>query len=180
MLDGERNALDPRRLDFDEDAAIEWLAFADLVEEMLAPGKSLEPVRGFANKLPEHVARIAGVLALVDDLGARSISLATLKQAEAIGGFFADEALRLFDAGACSPELADAEELLDWLLTKWGEPLIGLRAIYTYGPNSIRNAASAQKAVEILEEHGWLIKETSPAKVDGKNVRIAWRIVKEG
>jgi Protein of unknown function (DUF3987) len=181
FLEGERYALDPRRLEFDEDAAKEWLAFADRVESLLASGESLKPVMGFANKLPEHVARIAGVLTLVDGLAARSISLATLKQAEAIGGFFAEEALRLFDAGACSPELADAEELLDWLRgDTWKEPLIGLKVIYNRGPNSIRDAASAKKAVAILEEHGWLVKESSPAKVAGKNVKNAWRIVREG
>jgi hypothetical protein len=33
----------------------------------------LEPVRGLANKLPEHAARLAAILALVDDLGAPEI-----------------------------------------------------------------------------------------------------------
>jgi hypothetical protein len=67
--------------------------------------------------------------------------------------------------------------LLAWLKTSWNEPLITLVPIYQRGPNSIRTASVAKKAIGILEEHGWLIRlEGSSHKVDGKVVREAWRI----
>src|SRR5208282_3496525 len=121
-----RNALAPRRLEFDTAAKSQWLGYADHVERLLAPGKRLEPIRGFANKLPEHAARIAGVLAFVDDPECGSISRDMLDQAVKIADFFTTEALRLFEAGSCSPELRQAEKLLDWIKTTWQEPLIGL------------------------------------------------------
>jgi hypothetical protein len=180
MMAGTRNALDPRRLEFDVDAKKEWLAFADYVEGQLAPGGPLEPIRGFANKLPEHVARIAGLLAYVDDPACASIDRNTLDQAIAIADFFTTEALRLFAAGPCSPELREAEKLLEWLQTTWKEPLIGLRTIYQFGPNSIRDKAAAKAAVGVLEDHGWLRKNTEPGPlVDGKPVRQAWRVARE-
>jgi hypothetical protein len=86
----------------------------------------------------------------------------------------------LLEAGACSPELARAEKLLTWLKDKWGEPLIGLVAIYKFGPGEIRDASSAKKAVGVLEEHGWLKRAPGPElRVAGKPVREAWHIVRD-
>ena len=180
MMAGTRNALDPRRLEFDDEATKRWLSFADHVEGLLGPGKPLEPVRGFANKLPEHAARIAGVLTIVDSPSAQAINSKTLDQAIRIADFYTTEALRLFEAGACSQGIRQAEKLLEWLKTSWREPLIGLRAIYRLGPNSIRDADAAKKAVALLEVHGWLVKTAAPAKVEGQPVREAWLIMREG
>jgi hypothetical protein len=181
LMPGTRNALDPRRIAFEARAIARWTEFADYVEKMLGPGAPLEPVRGFANKLPEHVARIAGVLTLIDDPRANSIGLDALERAITIADFYTTEALRLFEAGSCSPELRQAEKLLEWLRTSWREPLIGLKIIYQFGPNSIRDKASAVKAVAILEDHGWLRRVSEPHPVVAeKPVREAWRIVREG
>jgi hypothetical protein len=180
LMAGTRNALEPRRIEFDAAAKLQWLAFADHVEKLLAPGGQLEPIRGFANKLPEHAARIAGVLAYVDDPICGSIDRSVLDRAIAIADFFTTEALRLFEAGPCSPKLREAQKLLDWLQTTWKEPLIGLKVIYQLGPNSIRDKTAAKSAVAALEDHGWLQKHREPgALVDGKPVKEAWRIVRE-
>jgi hypothetical protein len=177
LMAGTRNALEPRRLELDKAATAVWLAYADRVEKRLAPGGPLEQNRGLANKLPEHAARIAGVLAYIDNPQCVSISRDTLLRAIKIADFFATEARRLFEAGSCSPELRQAEKLLDWLKT-WNEPLISLRAICRFGPNSIRDAKTAKAAVAILEDHGWLQKHAKrDPVVDGQPVREAWRIV---
>lgn len=39
-----------------------WIAFSNHVEQAITPNGTLEPVRGLANKLPEHAARLAAVL----------------------------------------------------------------------------------------------------------------------
>ena len=153
---------------------------ADEIERKLATGGVYEPIRGFANKLAEHVARIAGVLTIVDDADASSIGADTLGRAAAVADFYASEALRLFEAGHVAPVVREAEKLLGWLWT-WPEPNIGLVAIYQKGPNSIRDSAAAKRAVAILESHNWLVRlEGSGHCVAGKPVREAWRIVKEG
>ena len=178
LLAKTRNALDPRRLELAPEAARRWLAFADDIERLLGAGKALEPVRGFANKLPEHAARVAGVLTLIEDLGAIAISCRTLDQAIRILDFYTSEALRLFEAASCPPELRHAEKLLEWLKA-WPEPLVGLSVIYRLGPNSIREAETAKKAVKLLEEHGWLLREPGRQIVSGSPVPEAWRIVRE-
>src|SRR3984893_13986467 len=70
---GKSNELAPRSLTLSSGARGLWIAFADHVERAIAPNGALEPVRGLANKLPEHAARLAAILALVDDLGAPEI-----------------------------------------------------------------------------------------------------------
>lgn len=180
LMAGARNALDPRRLEFDDEAKKRWLSFADHVESLLGPGKPLEPVRGFANKLPEHAARIAGILTLVDDPNARVICREALDRAIKIADFYTTEALRLFQAGSCSPELRQAEKLLDWLKTSWKESLVGLSAIYRLGPLDTRQVRG-KKAVAILEDHGWLQGYRGPKPVvAGKPVKEAWLVMREG
>lgn len=180
-LAGEmQNELAPRVLGFDRDATQLWRDFADHVERLLAPGQPFEPIRGFANKLPEHAARIAAVLTLVHDLSAHSISRETFQRAVILAEYYAHEALRLFATGCASPELQRAEALRHWLLTRWSEPLIGLAAIYQKGPGCVRDAKTAKEAVSALVDHGWLISVKGAATVEGRPVREAWRIVKEG
>jgi hypothetical protein len=176
--EGRHSELDPRCLNLDDGATTLWREYADRAEARIGPGGELEPIKGFANKLAEHAARIAGVLTLVDDITARTITRETLVSAITIADFYTTEALRLFEAGMCSPELRQAEKLLSWL-KNWGEPLIGLSAIYRRGPNSIRDKQAAKAAVAILEDHGWLVREKAPATVEGRPIREAWRIVRE-
>ena len=97
-----------------------WTAFCDHVERELGPGGSLEPVRGFANKLPEHAARLAGVLAIVADPRCTEISSGHIDAGIELAQHYAMEALRLFDAGSASPEILRAEQLLDWLRSRGG------------------------------------------------------------
>lgn len=178
LADDSQNELEPRVLPFNRDAAQAWRDFADHVERLLAPGEPFEPIRGFANKLPEHAARIAAVLTLVDDLHASFISRETFERAIVLAEFYAREALRLFGSGSASPELRRAEALRKWLMI-WDEPLISSRAIVRLGPNSIRDTATANAAIEVLVKHGWLNPITGGATVEGKAVRQAWKIVKE-
>jgi Protein of unknown function (DUF3987) len=51
-----------------------WIRFADHVEAMLGRDGELRPISGLANKLPEHAARLAGVLTLVRDIYAGEIT----------------------------------------------------------------------------------------------------------
>jgi hypothetical protein len=173
-----RNELEPRVLRFAPDAAKAWRDYADHVEGLLAPGQPLESIRGFSNKLPEHAARIAAVLMLVDNIEARHIDLETFERAVRLAEYYTREALRLFEAGYASPELRRAEALRKWLL-QHDAPHIGLAEIYQNGPKMVRDAATARAAVAVLVDHGWLVPVAGPSRVKGKSVREAWSIVKE-
>jgi hypothetical protein len=75
---GKANELQPRNLPLSARARVRRIAFADYVENNIASGGELEPVRGLANKLPEHAARLAGVLRLTGEINAGEIDAATM------------------------------------------------------------------------------------------------------
>ena len=61
------NELAPRTLRLASRARRRLIAFMDHVERQLAPNGQLAAIRAFANKVPEHAARLGGVLALVEN-----------------------------------------------------------------------------------------------------------------
>lgn len=176
LVPGKRNELDPRRLPLSPEAIELWRSFADHIERQLTPYGALEPVKGLGNKLPEHAARLAAVLSLVTNLDAGEIVKPSLEAGIVLAEHYAGEALRLFGTGQEKKELRQAKELLDWLQSKWIEPVVSLPDIYRRGPNSIRDRATTKKLVTILEEHRWLRRINEGAIVAGQQRRDAWRI----
>ena len=175
---GKANELQPRNLPLSPQARVRWIAFADYVENNIAPGGELEPVRGLANKLPEHAARLAGVLRLTEEIDAGEIDAASMDAGIAIAEHYAAEALRLFGSARIGADLRLAQKLLNWLLVVWGEPCISLPDIYQKGPNAIRDKATAVRLVGILEDHGWLDRIRQGAVVAGQTRRDAWLIIR--
>ena len=182
-LAGKRpNELAPLPLPLSPAAARMWFAFADRLETMLAHDGDLRPISGFANKLPEHAARIAAVLTLVRDFDAGEV--AAVAAAEMAAGIvlvqhYAGEALRLHGGSHVSAELRLAERARDWMLQHWPEPAISLPDLYQRGPPAIRDGKAARSVITILEEHGWLVRIPEGAVVARTRRREAWRIVRE-
>ena len=148
------------------------------VERQIGPGGDLEPIKGLANKLPEHAARLAAVLALVDDLNAQAVSAGHLGAGIQLAEHYAAEAMRLFNAGRMDPDLLLAQRTLDWLTDKWPHDHVGLTDLYRLGPNPIRDRKTAKKVAGILADHGWLVASEGGAKIDGEHRREAWRVVR--
>jgi hypothetical protein len=175
---GTINELTPRPLSLSTDARRLWIGFADHVERRLGAGGELEPIRGLANKLPEHAARIAAVLMLIRDIEAGKVAAAEIEAGIAIAQHYAAEALRLHGASRVTSELREAQRLLVWLHTAWRGPVVSLPDIYRLGPGSIREAASARRAVTILADHGWIVS-APPCEIEGTWRREVWRIIRE-
>jgi len=179
LTEGTRNELAPRTLPLSPEARQLWIEFHNHVERRLSAGGELEPVRGLANKLPEHAARIAAVLILVDDIEAGKIGAAHMKAGIVLAEHYAIEALRMFGVSRINANVQLARRLETWLLTRWREPDISLPDIYQRGLNAIGDQATARRLVAILEEHGRLVKIPDGATVAGQRRRDAWRIVRE-
>ena len=180
LADGKLNELTPRGLNLSPNARKQWIGFANHIEHQLGPSGDLAAIKGLASKLPEHAARLAGVLTLVDDIQAAEISDNHMGAGIILAQYYAGEALRLFHAGAADPDLLLAQRTLDWLRSSWREELVSLRALYQKGPNAIRDAKTAKKVVAILEEHRCLERVDSGAIVDGVRSKDVWKIVREG
>lgn len=173
----EHGALKPRTLELEAAAALLWRSFADDTERKLGPAGRFVPVSGFAGKLAEHAARLAGVLQMIEVPDAASISRDAMERGMLLADFYAGEAIRLFHTASVPAEVNQAELLLTWLHDAWGGQTIGISHVYQRGPNSIRTKAKARAAIDVLEEHGWLYPVTDGAEIDGKRYRDAWRIV---
>jgi Protein of unknown function (DUF3987) len=172
------NELAPRTLKLASLARQRLVAFMDHVERQLAPKGSLAAIRAFANKVPEHAARLGGVLALVEQLDADEVSSDHLEAGILLAEHYTAEARRLHEAGHSDPELDLAQRVLDWLTSGWsGTPLISVPDLYTYGPGPVRDKRIASKIIDILEDHGWLVREDGPARVNGTKRREVWRLV---
>jgi hypothetical protein len=176
LAPGKSNELEPRSLPLSQKAQQLFVQFHDHVEREMREGGSLEPIRGLANKLPEHAARLGAVLATVNDLQTCEVSGQELEAGITLAKFYAGEAIRLFCQ--TNPDLQLAGKLLLWLQNQWGEPVVSLPDIYQRGPNAIRENFTAARMVRILEEHLWLTKVPGGATVRGQFRREAWRIEK--
>jgi hypothetical protein len=74
LAEGKRNELEPREMVLSPRAATALRAFSDDIERQCGPEGELAPIRDVAAKAGEHAARIAGVLAIVEDSQAHEIA----------------------------------------------------------------------------------------------------------
>jgi len=178
LAEGKENELAPKVLVLSTEARELWTKFVDHVELHLRPEGDLRNIFGLANKLPEHAARIASVIALVDDLNRSEVSAEHMERGITLGLYYAAEALRLFEVGQVDHQVAIAQRLLDWLHRSWREDLVSLPDIYQRGLNVIPDQKTARRVVGVLEDHGWLEPISGGEIVRGKRRRDVWRIIR--
>ncbi len=171
-----KNEISPILLPLSSDAKKIWIAFHNKNEEDLAEGKPYHPIRRFASKAPEHVLRLSGTLALIENPDVEEISSEYIQRAIILIQFYFTERLRIHGFVSINPELVCAASLLKWL---WKENYkqVGLSTIYQYGPLSlgIRNADRARTIMSILASHGWVIP-TPNLVINDKKCKEAWTI----
>jgi hypothetical protein len=173
LRESTRNELMPRSIPLADPAKAAWIDYCDTIEAQLGSGQPLEPIRGFANKAAEHAARIAGVLAVIENQAATVIELPHVQAGIALMDYYLTEMLRIQENGAGSPDLRLAEKLLDWAR---GHEVIHTQMVCQFGPNAIREAETAKRLCRLLEGHGWLSKIEGGAVIEGVHRRNAWRV----
>ena len=180
---GRPNELTPRTVTLDTAAQKMWAAFANEIEAQIAPGGDLEPIRGLANKLPEHSARLTVAIAIVESPGITEVGTDHLSGGIRLAQFYATEALRIFSAGQIPPELQLAQRAADWLRGKWKElwpePTVSVPDFCQYGPNAIRSQDTARKVVNVLVNHHYLPPREGPKTIKGGKRQEAYNINQE-
>jgi hypothetical protein len=104
------------------------------------------------------------------------VSLTAMQSGIALATHYANEMLRLHGGASVTPELRLAQRLLTWWQAQLS-PLVYLALIYQRGPGAMRDAKTARKAVEILEEHGWIERMAPGTVIDGAPRKEAWRLL---
>jgi hypothetical protein len=166
----------PRSLTFSPAARRAWIAFYDATEAKVRPGGEFEAIKGLANKLAEHAARLAAVLTMAAGPDAGEVGAEAMDCGAALARHYAAEALRMFQGSTDDPDLRLAKQALAWLRGR-GEALIHMRDIYRLGPSAIREKATATKIVGVLVDHGYLEPVLGGAELDGAWRKEVWRLV---
>jgi hypothetical protein len=168
--------LDPRPLPLHSDARRLFIQFHDSVEGQIGDGGRLATIRAFGSKMPEHAGRLAAVLTAYADPDAAEVTAEAMGYGIILAQHYAAEMLRLLGGSAVDPDLRLAARLLEWLQQRQS-PRCHARDIYQFGPNAMRDAATTNRIMGILERHGW-VKRLPPGTVlEGAARREAWEMI---
>lgn len=159
LVEGTRNELSPRPLLLSAEAETTWIAYFNHVEGQIGASEEVRALQDVASKAAENAARIAAVLAVVENPKAQEITEAEMRNGCELMDFYLSEALRLRGAGRTDPKLLQAQRLLDWMNARTALP-VRVRDMLQRGPGALREKAKLDAAIAILLDHG-LIKQAS-------------------
>ncbi|MDQ3040713.1 MAG: YfjI family protein, partial [Pseudomonadota bacterium] len=112
LRDGSRNELEARALVLSPDAKALWIDAHNAIERDMAG--EFASVRAWASKAASQVARIAGVLTLVEEPGAGVIRVETVDRAARLAMYHLREAARVVGTASVPAKVRHAEALLAW------------------------------------------------------------------
>lgn len=170
---GTRNELEPRALVLAPDAKALWIEVHNAIEADMAG--EFANVRAWASKAASQVARIAGVLTLVEDADAGVIRVEAVERAARLAMYYLREAARVAGTASVPRRVKDAEALLEWCKAT-GRALLYSRDALRNGPNAIRTNDAFTEAVGTLEVAGWAEFVEGGAVLDGKQRGRVWRV----
>ncbi len=188
VSDSDPHQLLPAALKIDGAARTRLRKFYAHTEPLQAPGQYLAPIAGLASKSMQQCMRIAGVLTLVSDPGAGKVTEHAIDAAIILIEHYLGEALRLRSISKGAPDLVAAQKLLDWAHRLPADVVVDdveMRAvhakqIYQYGPDAIRDKATALHLAEVLEGHGWFVRLPQGTRIDKTARKLAWQVIGEG
>jgi hypothetical protein len=171
----------PGGIDEKGQPAVQWLEFSPeadrlledferWLEPRLAPGEELSHLAGWANKLAEAVARIAGVLHMAGTAGEGQawnapIAAATVAAAIRLGrDYLLPHALAAFGLMGADERLEDARAVAVWLgkhsvhsvHSVQGAVVVSQRDIHYAFRGRFKTAKDVESVIKLLEEHGYL------------------------
>lgn len=137
MAGGDGCELQPAPLPMSSDARALWIEFHDEIERAQAPGGDLEFARAFASKLPEHAARIAGVLQMFGDPAARTLQRDAMDCGMSAAMYYLGEHVRLTGAGTAERKTALLRSLVEWFASR--RPRVLHKDVLQRAPRPVRD-----------------------------------------
>lgn len=166
--------LEPRELQMTSEAKALWVDAYNEIELALAPSGDYSEIKATAAKVAEQIARIAGVLTIIDKHHAEQVTADIMSRAIVLGDWYLSEALRLTKQGNTGSEYVTAQEVIQWVIAK------RLRTItvnqVNKGTRKVKNAQHARETLRLLEENGWLIPLPAETAMQFGRTREAWRV----
>ncbi|MEH3046158.1 YfjI family protein [Sphingomonas adhaesiva] len=168
-MDPDSRELSPRLVPFSAAAKDMYVHWYNAIEAEQRPGGMFEEISGFASKLPEHSARLAGVMAYFEDRNVQEISAQALAAAIKLSKFYVEEFLRLIGLGTSDQDSENADAIITWI-RKTEHRIVGKRWLSrNVFPRELRPAPVLTRAIDLLIEHGHLvpIKGGAEMVIDG-------------
>lgn len=170
---GSRNELEPRALTMAPNARTHWTDVANAIERDLCG--EFAAVQAWASKGASQVARIAGVLTVVEEPGAATITKGAIERAAVLTLHHLREAARVVGTSSVPARIRHAEALLQWCRDTGRTLLVSSDALRN-GPNCIRTSEAFTAATEVLEAAGWATYLDGGATIAGKRRANVWEV----
>lgn len=156
-------------------AQASWENIFNQIEQSILPGGAFCENRDYASKVAENIARLAGVLHVIEGYEGVEISDETLKSATVIVLWYAQEFVRLFSPPSPSDVIDAHASLLDeWLIRfvqSTGQLQISKTDLLQLGPNRLRRRDVLDIAIKRLVHTCRVSCWVSPFSPDGRPSR---------
>lgn len=152
--EGDGYELKPNDLYLSPEAQAMWIAFYDQVEQAQSPDGDLCEARAFSSKAAEHAARMAGVIAIVEE--SPRIEPQHMQGGIELASFYLSEHLRLTGAGREQQHNKMLTTLLEWLQERGA--LVTKAELLQKSPRMVRalKAAGIAALMAELAERGYV------------------------
>lgn len=170
----EFHELQPQHMGISGAARTLWIDVHNQFERGIAG--ELKAIRGLASKAAEHMGRISGVLTLIDDPTATTVTEESMQRAAVLMEFYLGEAMRLSGVQPQHDKADQASTLWAWLSLR-GRKHITLPELTQHGPNKLRKAETLRSLMSVLAEH-YMVRAVPGDTIayGGKARREAWEV----
>ena len=160
LPDGEREA---KVLRFGPDAQSEMEVFLEWIEPKLAEDAEFGDMTDWAGKLAGAVARIAGILHMLDHAGEASpwlhpVAGSTVRRAVKIGRYLVPHAKYALAVMGTDPTVEDAKYILRWIERK-NDKRFTKRDAFEGTKGRFGKVAELEPGLELLTAHGYIREE---------------------
>lgn len=139
-----------------------WASFHDEVEMQLVPDQEYADIRDVASKAAENAARIACCIQIFAGGPTEAIEATSMRKACVIMRWYLDEALRFGRKHSKTPELLDAGQLEEFLIThhrklavQSAQDTLSVNMVRQLGPNRLRTSRPRlDGALQLLQDYG--------------------------
>lgn len=175
---GENGELELRTLKLDDDARQAWIEAYNSIERELGAHKELTEVAAFGSKSAEVAARVAAVLAFIENPSATLIGVRHVSGGIAVVRHSLETLLAIRNRARADAELVEVEKLRCWLVERLrdrGDAIITKTEVAWHYRPKVAGKLLGER-LNALAAKGWLKMLPGGAQFNGKLVRQAWRV----
>jgi hypothetical protein len=145
----------PRQLVFDAKAEAGFVDWRERTEEQRRPDGLLAPVVQWSTKLDGQFTRLAGLLTLVDDANATTITAEIVDRVVELLDYFAHHARAAFALAGADGPMAIAREVAAWIVAG-NRQTFTRRECFRAFDHRIATVGELEPILELLTEYGYI------------------------